>query len=77
MPVQNPAGSPVEQEWRTLLVELGLDQETEREFSTLGRATQIELIIEDLDRSLTMADALVKSCTQWCSQDCGPTPRAR
>lgn len=70
MTVHDPAGSPVEQEWRTLLAELGLGSDVEREFAALVSAAEIELIIEDLDRPLALAGTLGKSCAACsCGQD--------
>ena len=70
MTVHDPAGSPVEQEWRTLLAELGLGNDVEREFAALVRAAEIELIIEDLDRPLAFAGPIGRGCSACtCSQD--------
>lgn len=69
MTVHDPAGSPVEQEWRTLLAELGVGSDVEREFAALVRAAEIELIIEDLDRPLALAGSLGRACACTCSQD--------
>jgi hypothetical protein len=69
MTVHNPAGSPVEHEWRTLLAELGLGSDVEREFAALVSAAEIELIIEDLDRPLALVGTLGRSCACSCSQD--------